>query len=183
MLFVVSVLLFSWDFKFMISSLKNILSFNIHYKINPHVSKRFTASHYQDFVTSRTYCYCHTLMILLDAQLFIQPQLVHHRQQYISDMKSNHGNGPWTYTVFKQCPLVLSEFNQNEEKQTNSKKNTKHKILWKSVQWKSLCSLLKDTHFSQLLKNCWLNRQYHKTIKHWVLSLFPKEMLDQAEVP
>jgi hypothetical protein len=84
-----------------------------------------------------------------DAQLFLQAQLVLHREhslpqlcklflasnhtlqrkQYVTTMKTNNAR------LHVKCLLFLSNFNQNQKVLINFHKNITNKISWKTVEW------------------------------------------------
>lgn len=110
----VSVLLLSLDVKIANVFQKNTGCFNEHWKIYPWLS-RFTIDHYRDIVSERfTLCILHVDIwcsnrIIIDARLFLRPQLLSHFKQSVSErpIAADHKHRQvFAQSVWHFCPIL-----------------------------------------------------------------------------
>jgi hypothetical protein len=85
-------------------------------------------------------------VLTLDASLFLQPQLISHREHcrdYNGQLWQEAIN---TLNLDVNCLLFLSSYNENFTVFTNFSKNPKYEVSLKSVCWKFLSSMWMDKH-------------------------------------
>jgi len=66
-------------------------------------------------------------ILMPDAQLFLQPKLVLHKEHFLSQLERQIMMRSWMYIgLYVKCLLFLSHFNENQNVSINFYKNTKY---------------------------------------------------------